>query len=152
MPNLCDFWWLLVSLLLKSLVDWRILWPKKPTKKSKGNAANAANAHLKHIKTKYQETYLLPHQMFSTVKRCIHTKFGWLWSSELSASNKFSLKSVKNWNFAGPQKASKQAETNDVLNRSESLTSWEFKFFWVLKSVNFYHSNSWLQVCWNYTN
>ena len=23
--------------------------------------------------------------MFSTVKRCIHTKFGWFWSSELSA-------------------------------------------------------------------
>ena len=47
--------------------------------------------------------------MFSTVKRCIHTKFGWIWSSELSASNKFSFKSVENWNFAGPQKASKRA-------------------------------------------
>ena len=65
--------------------------------------------------------------MFLTVKRCIHTKFGWIWSSELSASNKFSLKSVKNWNFVDPQKASKQAEADDVLNRSESLTPWEFK-------------------------
>ena len=47
--------------------------------------------------------YFLPYQMFSTVKRCIHTKFGWIWSSELSASNKSSFKSVENWNFAGPQ-------------------------------------------------
>ena len=49
--------------------------------------------------------------MFSTVKRCIHTKFGWIWFSELSSSNKFSFKSVENWTFADPQKASKQAET-----------------------------------------
>ena len=71
--------------------------------------------------------------MFSTVKRCIHTKFGWIWSSDQSARNKFSFKSVENWNFAGSQKASKQAETNDVLNRSESLTSWEFIFLWIFK-------------------
>ena len=51
-----------------------------------------------------QVSYYLPYQMFSTVKRCIHTKFGWIWSSDLSASNKFSFKSVENWNFAGPQK------------------------------------------------
>ena len=74
--------------------------------------------------SKYHETYFLPDQMFSTVKRCIHTKFGWIWSSDQSTPNKFSFKSVENWNFAVPQKASKQAETNDVLNRSESLTSW----------------------------
>ena len=71
--------------------------------------------------------------MFLTVKRCIHTKFGWIWSSELSASNTFSFKSVENWNFAGPQKASKQAEADDVLNCSESLTFWEFKIFWIFK-------------------
>ena len=46
--------------------------------------------------------------MFSTVKRCIHTKFGWIWSSDQSTHNKFSFKSVENWNFAGLQKASKQ--------------------------------------------
>ena len=71
--------------------------------------------------------------MFSTVKRWIHTKFCWIWSSDQSACNKFSFKSVENWNFAGPQKALKQAETNDVFNRSELLTSWDFKFFWIFK-------------------
>ena len=69
-----------------------------------------SNAHYRG--SKYHDTYFLPYQMFSTVKKCIHTKFGWIWSSELSASNKFSFKSVKNWNFVGPQKASKQAKTN----------------------------------------
>ena len=87
--------------------------------------------------SKYHETYFLPYQMFSTVKRCIHTKFGWIWSSELSPSNKFSFKSVENWYFAGLQKASKQAQTEDVLNRSESLTSWEFNIFWISKIGQF---------------
>ena len=71
--------------------------------------------------------------MFSTIKRRIHAKFGWIWSSELSKSKKISFKTVENWNFAGPQIAPKQAETKDILNCSESLTSWEFKIFWVFK-------------------
>ena len=93
--------------------------------------------HFYYTGKKYHETYFLPYQMFSTVKRCIHTKFGWIWSSAQSVRNKFSFKSVENWNFAGLQKASKKAETNDVLNRSESLTSWELKFFWIFKIGHF---------------
>ena len=73
--------------------------------------------YVHYTGSKYHETYFLPYQMFSTVIRCIDTKFGWIWSSDQSARNKFSLKSVENWNFAGPQKSSKQAETNDVLKQ-----------------------------------
>ena len=44
--------------------------------------------------------------MLSTINRCIQSKFGWIWSSELSTSNKISFKSVKNWIFGGPQNRS----------------------------------------------
>ena len=40
---------------------------------------SGANRTLKATQyrgSKYHETYFLPYQMFSTVKRCIHTKFG----------------------------------------------------------------------------
>ena len=105
--------------------------------------------------SKYHETYFLPYQMFLTVKRCIHTKFGWIWSSDHSAHNKFSFKSVENWNFAGQQKASKQAETDDVLNRSEPLTSWEFKIwceciFWQSKTSDMVESK-FLDTCFHGT-
>ena len=48
---------------------------------------------------------------------------------------------MENWNSAAPQKASKQAETEDLWHPESS------HFFEFLKSVKFYYSNGWPQIC-----